>query len=185
MPQFGLIKDSIDILIRPKKYFSSLRTRGSVGEAIIKIISYYVITCLILGILIILFYNRFQLMPVDVVEGLIFAIPLSIICLLSISMVLMCISSIGKNNSDFKSSMMVTSSVAVLIPLCALLIGLSYIIYPDSDKIINLLFLLTKIYGLYLLYIGATIGLGSKPIIICAIAAFLLFVFILNFIWYA
>jgi hypothetical protein len=155
------IKESKDVLVNPKSYFSTMKTTGEIAEPLIKAVIYGVVAGLIAFILSILNLNN---MASSLMEGtssirtFFFYILTAITGLFLGAVFLLVISAICKGNTDFIANLRVTSSVLVFIPIMAIL-GISSDL---SLTLYSILLLLLSLYTLYLLFFGLIKSLNAK-----------------------
>jgi hypothetical protein len=156
------IKESKDVLVNPKSYFSTMRTSGGMTEPLIKAVIYGAIAGVI-GFI-------WSLLKIGVVTGgmfggalgiaaFIWSIIGAIIGLFIGGVILLVISSICKGNTDFEACLRVAASVMVVMPISALL-GFTTGINSVFGAIVALG---VNLYGLYLLYYGLTEALKANP----------------------
>ena len=156
------IKESIDVLVNPKSYFSTMKTTGGMSEPLIKAVIYGAIAGAIAFI--------WSLLNLGAIGGGIFGgafgimiligrIIGSIIGLFIGAVILLVISSICKGNTDFEANVRVTAAVMVMMPVSALL-GFALHINFYLGTIISLA---VSIYALWLLYNGLVEALKSNP----------------------
>jgi hypothetical protein len=176
------IKESKDVLVNPKSYFSTMKTTGGMAEPLIKVVIYGAIA----GV----FAFLWSLLKIGAVTGGLFggAIGIlvfvwyiigSIIGLFIGAVIVLIISSICKGNTDFEANVRVTAAVMVVMPVSALL-GFAGHFNLYLGLIIGLA---VNIFALWLLYNGLVEALKSKPetakiIVYVLIAIFVLFMLI-------
>lgn len=177
------IKESKDVLVNPKSYFSTMKTTGGMSEPLIKALIYGAVSGLIsflwsiLGIGAIgvggLFGGAVGVM------AFVFAIIGAIIGLFIGGVIVLILSAICKGNTDFEANVRVTASLMVIMPVSAFLgfaDGLNLYLGVIVGLAIN-------IFSLWLLYNGLVEALKSKPettkiVSYVLIAVFVLFSFI-------
>ncbi|MCX6254692.1 MAG: Yip1 family protein [Bacteroidia bacterium] len=173
------IKESKDVLVNPKSYFSTMKTTGGMTEPLIKAVIYGAIA----GIISFLW----SILKIGAVTGglfggaigimvFIWSIIGAIIGLFVGAVVLLIISSICKGNTDFEANLRVTAAVMVVMPISALL-GFSGHFNLYLGLILGLA---VNIFALWLLYNGLVEALKSKPettkiVLYVLIAIFVLF----------
>jgi hypothetical protein len=178
----AFIKDSIDVLVKPKSYFSTMKTTGGIAEPLIKALIYGVVAgliALIWGLLKIggsigLFGGAVGVMMfVWYVIGAIIGLFLG-------AVVVLIISAICKGNTDFEACTRVTASLMVIMPISALLgfvAGLNLTVGAIVSLVVNL-------FALYLLYHALVEALKTKPatakILAIVLAALLALFFLLG-----
>ena len=176
------IKESKDVLINPKSYFSQMRTSGGMTEPLIKAVIYGAVSGIIAFI--------WSILKIGAVTGgiwggavgiMIFVSYIigSIIGLFILAVILMVISSICKGNADFEANLRVTAAVMVIMPISAFL-GFSGGINFYFGIIIKLA---VNIFALWLLYNGLVESLKAKQetakiVMYVLIAIFVLFMIV-------
>lgn len=156
------IKESKDVLINPKSYFSTMKTSGGMTEPLIKAALY--------GMLAGFFSFLWSLLKIGAISGGIFgsavgimvfvwSIVSAIIGLFIVGVVVLIISAICKGNTDYEANVRVTASIMVIMPISAFL-NFAGGINLYLGIIIGLL---VNIYALWLLYNGLVEALKSKP----------------------
>jgi hypothetical protein len=177
-----LIKESKDVLVNPKSYFSTMKTSGGMTEPLIKAVIYGAFAGVISFI--------WSLLKVGAVTGSMFgsaigimvfiwSIVAAIIGLFIGAVILLVISSICKGSTDFETNVRVTAAVMVVMPISA---------FFGFAGGINLylgvaLGLAVNIFALWLLYNGLIEALKSKPettrvVFYVLIAIFVLFMLV-------
>jgi hypothetical protein len=157
----SFIKESIDVLVKPKAYFSTMKTTGGIAEPLIKAVLYGVIAgiiALIWGLLKIggsigIFGGAVGVMM------FIWYIVSAIIGLFIGAVILLIISAICKGSTDFEANVRVTASVMVIMPIGALL-GFISGLNSMAGSIVSLL---VNLFALYLIYHGLIEALKAKP----------------------
>ena len=156
------IKESKDVLVNPKSYFSTMKTSGGMAEPLIKAVIYGAIAGAIAFIWSLLnlgalggglFGGAFGIM---ILIGKIIG---SIIGLFIGAVILLVISSICKGNTDFEANVRVTAAVMVVMPISAFLAVALHINFYLGTVIS----LAVSIYALWLLYNGLVEALKSNP----------------------
>jgi hypothetical protein len=172
------IKESKDVLVNPKSYFSTMKTSGGITEPLIKAVIYGAIA----GI----FAFLWSLLKLGVVTGGMFggAIGImlfvwyiigAIIGLFIGAVIVLIISSICKGNTDFEACVRVTAAVMVVMPVSAFL-GFAGGINLYLGVIIALA---VNIFALWLLYNGLVEALKSNPETTKIVAYVLIAIFVL------
>ncbi len=118
------IKESKDVLVNPKSYFSTMKTSGGMTEPLIKAVIYGAIA----GILHVL-WSLLKIGPMAGgllggalgIMAFIWTIIGAIIALFIGAVILLVISSICKGSTDFESNIRVTAAAMVIMPVSALL----------------------------------------------------------------
>jgi hypothetical protein len=158
----ALFKESKDVLVDPKSYFSTMRTSGGMSEPLIKAVIYGAVA----GVISLLW----SLLKIGVVTGgmfggaigimlFVWAVIGAVIGLFIGGVILLIISSICKGSTDFEANVRVTAALMVLMPINAFLGFAGHF---------NLYFglvasLAVSIFSLWLLYNGLVQALKSKP----------------------
>ncbi len=156
----AFIKESKDVLVNPKAYFSTMKTTGGLGEPIIKALIYGAVAGIISFIWSLLhlggmgmFGHAFGIMV------LIWTIIGALIGLFIGAVVLLVISSICKGSTDFEANARVTAAVMVIMPIGALL-GFISGLSPVGGAIVSFA---VNLFALWLLYNGLIQALKAKP----------------------
>jgi hypothetical protein len=155
------IKESKDVLLTPKSYFSTMKTTGGIAEPLIKAVIYGTAAGLIM-----LLWSFLRLGGVTgglfggaVGVGLFFfTIIGAVIGLFLGAVILLVISAICKGSTDFEANVRVTAAVLVVMPISALL-GFVTGLNLTAGAVVGLL---VKIFSLYLLYHGLVEALKAK-----------------------
>jgi len=158
----AFIKESKDVLINPKTYFSTLKTSGGMTEPLIKAVIY--------GAIAGAFTFLWSLLKIGSVTGgilggaigimaFVWSVIGAIIALFIGAVILLVISSICKGNTDFEANVRVTAVLMVVMPISAFF-GFAVGINLYLGIIIGLAI---KFFALWLLYNGLIEALKSKP----------------------
>ncbi len=178
----SFIKESIDVLVKPKTYFSTMKTTGGIAEPLIKAVLYGVIAgiiALIWGLLKIggsigIFGGAVGVMM------FIWYIIAAIIGLFIGAVIMLIISAICKGSTDFEANVRVTASVMVIMPIGALL-GFISGLNSMAGSIVSLL---VNLFALYLIFHGLVQALKAKPssskVLTIILAALLVLFFIIG-----
>jgi hypothetical protein len=156
------IKQSKDVLVNPKTYFSNMKTSGGMTDPVIKAVIY--------GVVAGAFSFIWSLLHFGVLGGSIFGgvfgimiliwkVVGALIGLIIGSVILLVISSICKGNTDFEANMRVTATVMVLMPVSSFF-GFAGHINIYLGVIINLAI---SIIALWLMYNGLVEALKTNP----------------------
>jgi hypothetical protein len=156
------IRESKEVLMNPKTYFSQMKTTGGITEPLIKAVIYGAVAGAISFI--------WSLLRIGAMSGSMFggaigimifiwAIIAAIIGLFIGAVILLVISAICKGNTDFEANTRVMAAVMVVMPVSAFFGFASHF---------NLYFglivaLAINIFALWLLYNGLTEALRSNP----------------------
>jgi hypothetical protein len=156
------IKESKDVLVNPKSYFSTMKTTGGMTEPLIKAVVYGAIAGALAFV--------WSLLKIGAVTGglfggaigimvFIWSIIGAIIGLFIGAVILLIISSICKGSTDFEANMRVTAAVMVVMPISAFL-GFAGHFNLYLGVIVGLA---VNIFALWLLYNGLVEALKSNP----------------------
>lgn len=178
----SFIKESIDVLVKPKTYFSTMKTTGGIAEPLIKALLYGVIAgiiALIWGLLKIggsigIFGGAIGVMM------FIWYIIAAVIGLFIGGVIMLIISAICKGSTDFEANVRVTASVMVIMPISALL-GFVSGLNHTAGSIVSLL---VNLFALYLIYHALVEALKAKPasskVLTIILAALLVLFFVIG-----
>jgi len=156
----AFIKESKDVLVNPKSYFSTMKTTGGLVEPLIKAIIYGVVA----GVITFL-WSIFGIGAVGMFGGAIgvmtfvWSIIAAIIGLFIGAIIVLIISAVCKGSTDFESCARVVAATMVIMPINALL-GFTVGISSTVGMIISLG---VNLFALYLLYHGLIQALKAKP----------------------
>jgi hypothetical protein len=156
------IKESKDVLLNPKSYFSTMKTSGGMSEPLIKAVIYGAISGA--------FAFIWSFLKIGAMTGgffggaigvmiFIWSIIGAIIGLFIGAVILLVISSICKGSTDFEANMRVTAAVMVVMPIRSFF-GFAGHLNIYLGVIIGLA---VSIYALWLLYNGLVEALKSNP----------------------
>jgi hypothetical protein len=178
------IKESKDVLVNPKSYFSTMKTTGGIAEPLIKAVIYGVIAgliALIWGFLRLGGTTGGLLGGAIGIMAFVYYIIAAVIGLFVGAVIVLVISAICKGNTDFEANKRVTAAVMVIMPIAALLKFVSGLNFT-AGAIVGLA---VNIFGLYLLYHGLVEALKAKPetsrIVVIVLAAILVLFMIVGF----
>ncbi len=176
------IRESKEVLVNPKSYFSTMKTSGGLVEPLIKAVLYGALA----GIIAFLW----SLFGIGAVTGgmiggaigamaLIWYIVAAVFGLFIGAVILLVISSICKGSTDFEANARVTAAIMVIMPISALL-SFTMGINTYFGMIINLA---VNIFALWLLYNGLVESLKAKQetariVMYILIALFVIFMLI-------
>lgn len=174
-----LIKDSKEVLVNPKGYFSTMKTTGGIAEPLIKAVIYGVVSGIIMFI--------WSLIGIGGAAGALFGGAVGIMLFIWYiigavlglfigAVILLIISAICKGSTDFEANVRVTAAVMIVMPIGAVL-GFFPAINLTVASFVNLA---VNIFALYLLYHGLVEALKSnqqttKVVTYILIAIFVLF----------
>jgi hypothetical protein len=156
------IKESKDVLLNPKSYFSTMKTSGGMTEPLIKAVIYGAISG---AFAFIWSFLKIGAMTGGLFGGaigvmvFIWSIIGAIIGLFIGAVILLVISSICKGSTDFEANMRVTAAVMVVMPIRSFF-GFAGHLNIYLGVIIGLA---VSIYALWLLYNGLVEALKSNP----------------------
>jgi len=178
----SFIKESIDVLVKPKTYFSTMKTTGGIAEPLIKAVLYGVI-----GGIIALLWGLLKIGGSLGIFGgavgvmmFIWYIIAAIIGLFIGAVIMLIISAICKGSTDFEVNVRVTASVMVIMPIGALL-GFVSGLNPTAGSIVSLL---VNLFALYLIYHALVEALKAKPasskVLTIILAALLVLFFVIG-----
>jgi len=111
------IKESKDVLINPKSYFSTMKTTGGMAEPLIKAVIYGAVAGALTFIWSLL--GMGALGSAIGIMAFIWSIITAIIGVFIGAVIVLVISSICKGNTDFEANMRVTAAVMVVMPISA------------------------------------------------------------------
>jgi len=178
------IKESKDVLVNPKSYFSTMKTTGGIAEPLIKALIYGALAGIIALI--------WSLLKLGGTTGglfggaigfmlLIWYIIGAIIGLFIMAVIILIISAICKGSTDFEANTRVSASLMIIVPIGALLgfvTGLNF----TAGAIVKLA---VNLFALYLLYHALVQALKAKPetsrIVMIVLAAILVLFMLLGF----
>lgn len=157
----SFIKESVDVLVKPKAYFSTMKTTGGIAEPLIKALLYGVIAgviALIWGLLKLGAASGLLGGAVGVL-ALVGYIIGAIIGLFIGAVVMLILAAICKGTTDFEPNVRVTASVMVIMPVGALLGFIGGL----NSTVGSIVTLLVNLYALYLIYHALVESLKAKP----------------------
>ncbi len=156
----AFIKESKDVLVNPKSYFSTMKTTGGLVEPLIKALIYGVVAGVITFLWGILGIGAVGMFGGAIsVMALIWSIIGAIIGLFIGAVIVLIISAICKGNTDFELCARVVAATMVVMPINALL-GFVIGINSTLGMIISLG---VNLFALYLLYHALIQALKAKP----------------------
>jgi hypothetical protein len=156
------IKESTDVLVNPKSYFSTMKTTGGMTEPLIKAVIYGAIAGAIAFLWSLLKIGAAGSSLFGSAIGImafIWSIVGAILGLFIGAVILLVISAICKGNTDFEANVRVTAALMVIMPISALL-GFTGHFSLYLGLIIGLAI---NIFALWLLYNGLVEALKAKP----------------------
>jgi len=156
------IKDSKDVLVNPKAYFSTMKITGGIPEPLIKAVIYGAIS----GI----FSFLWSVMNIGAASSALFGgavgimlfiwgIIGAVIGLFIGGVIVLILSAICKGSTDFEANVRVTASMMVIMPIS------SFLAFAGSFNIYLglVVTLAVNVYALWLLYNGLVEALKAKP----------------------
>ena len=175
------IKESKDVLVNPKAYFSTLKTTGGIAEPLIKAVVYGAIAGIIAFI-----WSLLKISSLGIFGGAVGVMAIvmyligAIIGLFIGAVIILVISAICKGSTDFEANVRVMASVMVVMPIAALL-GFITGLNITAGAIIGLV---VNLFALYLIYHGLIGALKANPgttkIVTYVLAALLVLFFLLG-----
>jgi hypothetical protein len=154
----AFIKESKDVLVTPKSYFSTMKLTGGLGEPVIKALIYGVIAGIISFLWSLLHLGGGMFGGGVGIMILIWTIIGAVISLFIGAVVTLIVSAICKGSTDFEACARVTAAVMVIMPISALL-GFITGFSPIAGSIVGLA---VNIFALYLLYHGLVEALKAN-----------------------
>lgn len=156
------IKESKDVLVSPKSYFSTMKTTGGLGEPVLKALIYGVVAGLIAFIWSLLKIGGGSLGIFGGAVGVMLFVWYVIAAVIGMfigAVIVLIISAICKGSTDFEASARVAVSLMVMMPISALL-GFVSGLNLTAGSIVTLL---VNLFTLYLLFHGLVQALKAKP----------------------
>ena len=155
------IRESREVLVNPKSYFSTMKTSGGIAEPLIKAVIYGVIAGLfglIWGLLHLIPASSGMFGSAVGFMALTGSIITAVIGLFIGAVIVLVLSSIAKGNTDYEACLRVTASIMVIMPVNAFLSILS-----GLNLYLGLIIqLIVNIFGMWLLYNGLVEALKGK-----------------------
>jgi hypothetical protein len=154
------IKESTDVLVNPKSYFSTMKTSGGMSEPLIKAVIYGAVAGAIAFI--------WSLLKIGAMTGFggaigimvfIWSVIAAIIGLFICAVIILVISSICKGSTDFEANLRVSAALLVIMPINAFL-GFAGHFNLYLGVIVSLA---VGLYGMWMLYNGLVEALKSNP----------------------
>lgn len=156
------IKESKDVLVDPKTYFSTMKTSGGIPEPLIKAVIYGAISgalTFLWSVLNIGAAGSSLLGGAIGIMGFIMAIVGAVIGLFIGGVILLIISAICKGSTDFEANVRVTAAIMVVMPISAFF-GFAGHFNLYLGIIVSLA---VSVFSIWLLYNGLVEALKSKP----------------------
>lgn len=158
----AFIQESIEVLVNPKSYFSTMQTTGGMTEPLIKAAIYGAVAGVIAFILSVFklgaITSGFWAPGIGIMVFIYYIIG-SVVGLFIGAVVLMVISSICKGSIDFESNVRVTAAIMVVMPISAFLSFTGHF----SIYLGTIISLAVTILSLWLVYNALIETLKSKP----------------------
>jgi hypothetical protein len=180
----AFLQESKDTLLKPREYFSTMKTSGGLAEPVIKALIYGVISgvfALLWSVLHLSAVTGGMFASATGIRVFIWAIIGALIGLFIGAIVILIISAICKGSTDFESNIRVAASLMVIMPIRSafgFLTGVNFTLSIFVGAIISL-------YGLYLLYHALTQSLkaneGNSKVVTSILAALLVVFMIIGF----
>lgn len=154
------IKESTDVLVNPKSYFSTMKTSGGMSEPLIKAVIYGAVAGAIAFI--------WSLLKIGAMSGFggaigimvfIWSVIAAIIGLFIGAVIILVISSICKGSTDFEANLRVSASLLVIMPINAFL-GFAGHFNLYFGIIVSLA---VGLYAMWMLYNGLVETLKTNP----------------------
>jgi hypothetical protein len=155
----GFIKESKEVLVNPKSYFSTMKTTGGIAEPLIKALIYGTVAGIFSFLWSILHLGGSMFGGAFGIMALIWGIIGAVIGLFIGAVILLIISAICKGSTDFEANARVTAAVMVVMPITALL-GFITGLNTTAGVVVSLA---VNIYAMYLLYHGLIEALKANP----------------------
>jgi hypothetical protein len=157
-----LIKESKEVLVNPRSYFSTMKTTGGMTEPLIKAVIYGAIAGAFK-----LLWSILNLGAISAgifggavgIIGFLSSILFAIIGLFVGAVILLVISAICKGSTDFEANVRVTAAVMVIMPISAFF-GFTGHLNLYLGTIVSLA---VSLYSFWLLYNGLVESLKAKP----------------------
>ena len=154
------IKESKDVLVNPKSYFSTMKTSGGMSEPLIKAVIYGAVAGAIAFI--------WSLLKIGAMSGFggaigimvfIWSIIAAVIGLFIGAVIILVISSICKGSTDFEANLRVSAALLVIMPINAFL-GFAGHFNLYFGVIVSIA---VGMYAMWMLYNGLVETLKSNP----------------------
>jgi hypothetical protein len=156
------LKESKEILLTPKSYFSTMKISGGLAEPVIKAVIYGAIAGALAFIWSILKIGAVSSGLIGGAVGFMAFFGYIFFAILGLfigALIILIISSICKGNTDFEANVRVTAALMVIMPVSALF-GFASHFNLYLGAIISVII---NFYGLWLLYNALIEALKSKP----------------------
>lgn len=156
------IRESKDVLVNPKAYFSTMKTTGGIPEPLIKAVIYGAIAGAFTFLWSMMHFGAATNPMFGGAIGImafIWSIVGAVIGLFIGGVILLILSSICKGTTDFEANLRVTAAVMVIMPISAFL-GFAGSLNVYLGLIVSIA---VELYLLWLLYNGLVEALKAKP----------------------
>jgi hypothetical protein len=156
------IKDSKDVLVNPKSYFSTMKTTGGIPEPLIKAVIYGAIAGIFSFLWSVLNIGAASSPMFGGAVGImlfIWGIIGAVIGLFIGGVIVLILSAICKGSTDFEANVRVTAAVMVIMPIS------SFLAFAGSFNLYLglIVTLAVNVFALWLLYNGLVEALKAKP----------------------
>jgi len=155
----AFIKESKDVLITPKSYFSTMKITGGLGEPVIKALIYGAVAGIISFLWSLVHLGGGMFGGGVGIMILIWTIIGAVIGLFIGAVLTLIVSAICKGSTDFEANARVTAAIMVVMPISALL-GFISGFNLTAGAIVGVA---VNIFALYLLYHGLVEALKANP----------------------
>jgi hypothetical protein len=155
----AFIKESKDVLITPKSYFSTMKITGGLGEPVIKALIYGAVAGIISFLWSLVHLGGGMFGGGVGIMILIWTIIGAVIGLFIGAVLTLIVSAICKGSTDFEANAIVTAAIMVVMPISALL-GFISGFNLTAGAIVGVA---VNIFALYLLYHGLVEALKANP----------------------
>jgi hypothetical protein len=156
------IKESKEVLVNPKSYFSTMKTTGGLVEPLIKALIYGALAGVIVFLWSIIGLGAVKAGFLGGAIGVMAIVGYIIGALIGLfigAVILLIISSICKGSTEFEANVRVTAAVMVIMPVSTLL-GFTMGLNTYLGVIVSLA---VNLFALWLLYHGLVEALKAKP----------------------
>jgi Yip1 domain. len=155
----AFIKESKDVLVTPKSYFSTMKITGGLGEPVIKALIYGAVAGIISFLWSLVHLGGGMFGGGVGIMILIWTIIGAVIVLFIGAVLTLIVSAICKGSTDFEANARVTAAIMVVMPIGALL-GFISGFNLTAGAIVGVA---VNIFALYLLYHGLVEALKANP----------------------
>jgi hypothetical protein len=179
----AFVKESKDVLVNPKSYFSTMKTTGGIAEPLIKAVIYGAVAGIITFVWSLLKIGGATMGILGGAVGvlaIVWYLIFAIIGLFIFAVIILVISAICKGSTDFEANVRVTAAMMVVMPVSALL-GFITGLNLTAGAIIGLV---VNLFALYLIYHGLVetlkANVGTTKIVMYVLAALMVLFFLLG-----